>query len=121
MSIRSIALAMVLLVLLATGAWADFSTPFVENSAVGAVSEGYGHILADESDDGPVFTVLVRSDTNEKITIRARAEKGVVPPELIGRQVIIRAELVKAPTKNGHGEGAELKILSVKDGRKKNP
>ena len=123
MPMRSVAFLMVLLFVLSPAARADFSTPFLEgdSSKVGAVSEAYGHILADQGDDGPAFMVMVMSDTMQPYVILARAEKGVVPPELIGRQVLIKAEVVKATQKSGTSSGAELKILSVKDGRKKNP
>jgi hypothetical protein len=123
MRLGSILLAVVLLCALQLGVRADFATPFLEGNAakVGAVSESYGHILVDQGDEGPNFMILVRSDTMEWFTILAKAEKGVVPAELIGRQVLIKAEVVKAPLQSGRSIGAELKILSVKDGRKKNP
>ena len=123
MQLCSRVLALVLLLALSSGVRADFSTPFLEGNAAkeGAVTESYGHILADQGDDGPNYLVVVLSDTMQLHMILATAEKGIVPPELIGRQALIKAEVVKAPTKPGQSLGAKLKILSVKDGRKKNP
>jgi hypothetical protein len=107
------------ILLLSTAALADFATPFVETkNKVGDVSEGHGYVLAGDSDDGPAFLVMVTSDTQQHLTILARAEKGIVPADLIGRPVVIRAEVVKAAGKTGSAAGMELKILEVKSTRK---
>jgi len=102
-------------------AFADLATPFLEGPAaeVGAISEGHGFVLAaDNSDDGPGFLVMVTSDTGQYLVITARAEKGIVPANLIGRPVVIKAQVTKKGTKSGRPEGFELKVLGVTSTRK---
>lgn len=119
MRTNSLGLMIAALLLLSSVASADFATPFVETkNKVGDISEGHGYVLAGESDDGPSFLVMVTSDTHQHLTILARAEKGIVPADLIGRPVVIKAEVVKAAEKLGNSAGLELKILEVKSTRK---
>jgi hypothetical protein len=92
---------------------ADYATPFVEtNNKVGDVAEVHGYVLASDRDDGPLM-VLVATDTMDYVAILAKADKGVVPPERMGRWSIIKAQVVKAPTAS-KALGMELKILGVR-------
>jgi hypothetical protein len=97
---------------------ADLATPFVEmNNQVGDISEAHGWVvtLGSKLEDSKYFYVIVNTDTMDQVVIGATAEKGVVKESLLGRWVIIKAQVTSlsdAPRLT-HAN-IQLKILSVK-------
>jgi len=91
-----LALAFILVAVFWTTARADFSTPFVENTKVGDVSKRHGYVVATSNKkESKGFLVIVSTDTEEYVVIPATAEKGTVDNSLLGRPVVIEAEIVK--------------------------
>ena len=91
---------------------ADFATPFVDtHNKVGDVSEAPGFVVNLGTDDEPRFMVLVLTDTMSFHQIGATADRGVVSPSMLGRQVIIKAEVIKPV--DGWATPS-LKILNVR-------
>ncbi len=96
---------------------ADSATPFVEvNNQVGDVSEAHGWVVASGSklEESDSFLVIVTTDTMKHVVIRATAEKGVIRESVLGRWVLVKAEVVERygdprtdPSK------IKLKILAV--------
>ena len=104
-------------------ALADFATPFVEiNNKVGDVSEGHGYVVAlgHKVESCKHFLVVVTTDCEEHIVLEATADNNVVKEPLLGRPVIIKAEVVdrKEDPKTKRAT-VKLKILSVKSSKKK--
>ncbi len=96
---------------------ADFATPFVEmNNQVGDVSEAHGWVATTGSTlkEGDSYFVIVTTDTMKHVVIRAAAEMGVVRESVLGRWVLVKAEVAERygdprtdPSK------IKLKILAV--------
>ncbi|MDK1022235.1 MAG: hypothetical protein QGD90_11445 [Candidatus Hydrogenedentes bacterium] len=99
-------------------ALADGPTPFVEiNNKVGDISEEHGYVVAlgHKVEDSEYYLVLVVTDTMQHVVINATAEKDVVKESLIGREVIIRAEVTESRLDpNTKQPVVKLRILSVR-------
>jgi hypothetical protein len=97
---------------------ADFATPFVEiNNHVGDISEARGFVVArcNPVEECSHFIVIVSTDRLTFVTIGATAESDVVKNSLVGRPVIIKAEVID-DIENGKPKmyDQQLKILSVR-------
>ena len=98
---------------------ADFATPFVEiNSQVGDVSQAHAFIAT----LGPLvsnaqehYLVIVPTDSGEYVVIDAIAKKGIVKGALLGREIVLKAEVIERieDSKTKHSK-IKLRILSVK-------
>jgi hypothetical protein len=96
---------------------ADLATPFVEvNNQVGDISEAHGWVVASGStlEESDSFLVIVLTDTMDHVVLRAAAAKGLVREFVLGRWVLVKAEVAERygdprtdPSK------IKLKILSV--------
>lgn len=96
----------------ALSARADFATPFIEiNNKLGDVSEAQGWIVNFLDDTAPWYLIVVAGDTGQFYVLRAKAEPGIVPKELVGRSSIIKAEIVRPTTQGRQGQ---VKILGVR-------
>ena len=103
-------------------ALADRATPFVETTRkVGDVSESYGYVVAQRPkvEECKHYLVIVGTDTMQHVVIRATAKKGMVKESLLGRPVMIKAEVTERK-KDPKTERVtvQLKILSVKPWKK---
>jgi len=97
---------------------ADFATPFAGvNNEVGDVSEAHGYVVAMGPNvrDCKYYLVIVMTDCMEHVVMMATAEKGVVKESLLGRPVIVGAEVTgrKQDPKTKHVT-VRLKILSLR-------
>ena len=102
-----------------TLALADYAAPFLEiNNKIGDVSEAHGYVVATGHEDSTHFLVIVRTDTMEHIAIRATAGKDVVKESLLGRPVIIKAEVVDRKEDRDKRITVQLKLLSVRSASK---
>lgn len=108
-------------VFFASRAVADFATPFRETTTkVGDVSEEGGYVVAlgHEVADCNDYLVIVRNDNMQYVTIEATADKKVVKESLLGRPVIIKAQVTaREKDSNGMLVVLKLKILSVRDSK----
>jgi hypothetical protein len=98
---------------------ADFATPFIEiNNNIGDVSDAYGYVVADDNNaaECSAFLVIARTDTMDYVVIKATANKGVVAESMIGRWVIIKAQVTnrQIDPKTNRIKEVLLKILSVR-------
>jgi len=111
-------LILVVMPLIGNSVVADFATPFIEiNNKVGDVSEAHGFVvvLSSKVEDCRSFLVIVTTDTMEHVVIRATAEKNLVKESLLGRQVIIKAEVTdRQEDPKTKRIKVQLKIHSVK-------
>ena len=110
------------ILLIARGALADFATPFVEiNNKVGDVSEAHGYVVAlgHKVEECTYYLVIVTDDCMEHIVIESTADKNVVKEPLLGRPVIIRAEVTdRKEDPETKRVIVQLKILSVRSSEK---
>jgi len=95
---------------------ADFATPFVGiHNQVGDVSKARGYVVALSNDENPShYLVVVATDVETHVVIRATAAKNVVPPGLLGRPVIVEGKITKRDEDEKTRQvTVELEILSV--------
>ncbi len=100
----------------------DFAVPLVEiNNKVGNVAEIHGYVVAlgHNVEDCKYYLVLVTNDRMEHIVISATADKNVVKESLLGRPVIIKAQVTdRKEDPKTKRVVVKLKILSIRSSKK---
>ena|SRR5687768_7611151 len=100
-----------LVLVLASAALADRSTPFVESTKVGDVRTEHGWVVALDP-AGKGFVVLVTTDTFEYVAVDAEAAAGVVSTDVLGRPAVITGEILARPDPKENIRG-RIRIVKV--------